>query len=423
MVTENSTKIRVSVSTLTVRNGIYQAVLDYYDENGKRQQPWRSTGLKVSGNKKKAMQKAEEIRANLEKELNLKLLNNTKSRNNAEDILFIEYLFYWLEIIKPTVEGTTFTSYRQIANKHIKRYFTEHPIKLLDLTPSHIQTFYNELMLNYGLTANTVIHNHALIRKCLDYAFKMDIISTNPADKVQRPKKEQFIGGYYNQNELNTLFEKSKDDPLELVILVAAFYGLRRSEVLGLRWNSFDFENKTITISHTVTIVNTDGKSRKIEGKDRTKNKASYRSLPLFNDIATKLLEFREKQELLKKAFGRCYDKRYLDYVFVNPQGKLLRPDYVTQHFRLLLNKIGMKPIRFHDLRHSCASLLLAKGIKMKSIQEWLGHSCYSTTANLYAHLDSNSKKESANALFSALQLVETKKENEESASSSSQNN
>ena len=93
MVTENLQQIKVSVSSLVVRNGIYQAVLEYYDENGKRQQPWRSTGLKERGNKKQAMQKAEEIRTNLEKELNLKVQNNSKS-NNSSDILFIEYLFY-----------------------------------------------------------------------------------------------------------------------------------------------------------------------------------------------------------------------------------------------------------------------------------------------------------------------------------------
>lgn len=423
MVTENLQTIKVSVSSLVVRNGIYQAVLEYYDENGKRQQPWRSTGLKERGNKKQAMAKAEEIRANLEKELNLKALDKPKSNDNPTDILFIEYLLYWLEITRHNVEASTFTSYRQMINNHIKRYFTENPIKLVELSAIHIQTFYNELMIKYNLSANTVIHHHAIIRKCLDYAFKMDIIPNNPADRIQRPKMEQFIGSFYTENELNTLFEKSKGDPLELVVLVTAFYGLRRSEVLGLQWDAFDFENKTITIKHTVTITNTDGNNRKIECKDRTKNKSSYRTLPLFDNISNKLLDFKEKQEAFKKAFGNSYDKKYLNYVFVNPQGKLLRPDYVTEHFSILLSKIGLKHIRFHDLRHSCASLLLAKDINMKAIQEWLGHSCFSTTANLYAHLDSKSKKESANALFNALKFADTKKENEESTSSSSKNN
>lgn len=139
--------------------------------------------------------------------------------------------------------------------------------------------------------------------------------------------------------------------------------------------------------------------------------------------MQNKLLDFKEKQEAFKKAFGNSYDKKYLNYVFVNPQGKLLRLDYVTEHFSILLSKIGLKHIRFHDLRHSCASLLLAKGIPMKAIQEWLGHSNFSTTANLYAHLDVNSKKLSADALVNALKFTDTKKENEESTSSSSQNN
>ncbi|MBQ8044054.1 MAG: site-specific integrase [Clostridia bacterium] len=184
----------------------------------------------------------------------------------------------------------------------------------------------------------------------------------------------------------------------------------------------YDFDNLTFTIKHTVTITNTEGNNRKLECKDKTKNKSSYRSLPLLDNITERLLELKEKQEAFKKAFGKSYNKQYLDYVFVNPEGKLFRPDYITRHFSLLLAKIGMKRIRFHDLRHSCASLLLTKGIPMKAIQEWLGHSNFSTTANLYAHLDVNSKKASADVLVNALKVTDTKKENEESPSSSSKN-
>lgn len=416
MVTDNLQVNKVSVSCLQVRNGIYQAVLEYYDENCKRHQPWRSTGLKERGNKKQAMAKAEELRAKLEKELQLKSLDNSNSNNNSDDILFMEYLFYWLDVIQHSIDESTFTSYRQITNYHIKRYFTEHPVKLTQLQPIHIQNFYNELMKKYHLSANTVIHHHAIIRECLDYAFKMNIIVNNPADKVQTPKKEQYIASYYNETELNELFEKSKGDPLELIILITAFYGLRRSEVLGLQWDSFDFENKTITIKHTVIITNTDGK-RRIKGKDKTKNKSSYRTLPLLDNIRDKLLEVREKQESFKKSFGNTYNKNYLNYVFVNAQGRIVRPDYVTQHFSILLKNNNLRHIRFHDLRHSCASLLVAKGIPMKSVQEWLGHSSFSTTANIYAHLDSNSKQISANALTDALKLTDMKKIEENKSS------
>ena len=128
-------------------------------------------------------------------------------------------------------------------------------------------------------------------------------------------------------------------------------------------------------------------------------------------------MELKEQQKYFKKAFGKSYSKDYKDYVFVKPDGKLVRPDYVSEHFKILLNKLGLRHIRFHDLRHSCASLLLAKGVPMKAIQEWLGHSNFSTTANIYAHLDSNSKQLSAQAITSAF---ETKKEIEESNSSTS---
>ena len=132
------------------------------------------------------------------------------------------------------------------------------------------------------------------------------------------------------------------------------------------------------------------------------------------------LLDAKEKQQSFKKAFGNSYSKKYLNYVFVKPDGNIVRPDYVTQHFSILLDKNNMRHIRFHDLRHSCASLLLAKNIPMKSIQEWLGHSNFSTTANLYAHLDSNSKKISASVLEDTFKLTDKKKENEENNSSSS---
>ena len=404
----------VTVS-LQEKNGFYHAVVNYKDDNGKRKQKWFSTKLKVIGNKKQAQAKAEEIRQKFENELN----STQKRRNNIvkTDVLFLDFLNEWLKIINKTIEPSTYNSYEQIVNDRITKYFTKNKIKLVDIQAMDIQEYYNTLFSD-GLSANTVIHHHAIIRKALDYAYKMDIIQNNPADKVQRPKKEQYIGSFYNENELNELFEKSKDDPLNLMIKVASYYGLRRSEVLGLKWDAFDFDNKTITINHTVTIGKIDGK-RQIYSKDRTKNKSSYRTLPLIDDIADRLLELKEQQEYFKKAFGKSYYKKDKEYVFVKPDGKLTRPDYVSEHFKNLLKKLGLRHIRFHDLRHSCASLLLAKGIPMKAIQEWLGHSNFSTTANIYAHLDSNSKQLSAQAITSAF---ETKKEIEECDSSTSSN-
>ncbi len=166
--------------------------------------------------------------------------------------------------------------------------------------------------------------------------------------------------------------------------------------------SAFDLTANTITIKHKVIEAIVDDK-RTLLLKDKTKNKLSYRSLPLIPEIKEALLEHKKKIESNKKLCGNSYMKEYKDYTFVDSVGKIFRPEYITDHFSLLLKKQNLRHIRFHDLRHSCASLLLAKNVPMKAIQEWLGHSTYSTTANLYTHLESNTKNISANVLSEAI--------------------
>ena len=127
------------------------------------------------------------------------------------------------------------------------------------------------------------------------------------------------------------------------------------------------------------------------------------RTLPLVPVFKEKLLSLKEQQTEYKRLCGRCYDKKYLDYICVDELGTLVSPHYVTSAFPKLLAKHNLRKICFNDLRHSCASLLLANGVPMKQIQEWLGHSDFSTTANVYAHLDYNSKLSSADAMVNGL--------------------
>ena len=387
-------------ASLQVKNNIYQVVLNYKDINGKRKQKWVSTGLSEKGNNKRiANQKMQEILTNFKENLNIK-----EETNN--DKLFVSYLKEWLISIKNTIEENTYDSYKVIVNK-ICDYFQDKNILLNDLKPVEIQKFYNFLY-SKELTGNTVLHYHNVIRKALQTALKLDLILSNPADRVERPKKEQFIGSFYSQAELNTLFTLIKDDPLQIVIYLASFYGLRRSEVLGLKWDAFDFDNKTITIKHKAIETRKDNK-RVILLKDKTKNQSSYRTLPLVDDIIVVLQEHKKQIDENKKLCGNSYNKKYLDYICVDSMGKLFRPEYVTDHFTLIMdkNKDILKKIRFHDLRHSCASLLLAKGIPMKEIQDWLGHSTYSTTANIYAHLEKDTKNKSANVLSNVLTFTD----------------
>ena len=387
-------------ASLQTKNNIYQVVLNYKDINGKRKQKWVSTGLTEKGNNKRlANQKMQEILTNFKEDLNC-------PNSKTDDKLFTTYLKEWLLSIKNTIEENTYDSYKVIVNK-ICDYFEDRNILLNDLKPVEIQKFYTFLY-SKELTGNTVLHYHNVIRKALQTALKLDLILSNPADRVERPKKEQFIGSFYSQSELNTLFTLIKDDPWKIVIYLASFYGLRRSEVLGLKWEAFNFEDKTITIKHKAIETRKDNK-RVILLKDKTKNQSSYRTLPLVDDIIVLLQEHQKQIDKNKKLCRNSYNKKYLDYICVDSMGKLFRPEYVTDHFTLIMNrnKDVLRKIRFHDLRHSCASLLLAKGIPMKEIQDWLGHSTYSTTANIYAHLEKDTKNKSANVLSNVLTFTE----------------
>ena len=250
--------------------------------------------------------------------------------------------------------------------------------------------------------ANSVIHYHANIHKALKYAVKLDMIPVNPADKVERPKKEPFIGSFYDADEMKTLLEACKGTKLEMPIMLAAFYGLRRSEALGLKWDAVDFDRNTITIKHTVTECSVDGKLILVR-QDRTKTKSSTRTLPLVSAVRDRLLELRAEQDENGRLCGKSYIKDYDGYICVNEIGDIIKPGYDTNSFGKLLTENGLRKIRFHDLRHSCASLLLSNGIPMKQIQEWLGHSDFSTTANIYSHLEYSSKLISADSISQSL--------------------
>ncbi len=388
---------------LRERNGIYHMVLSYMDETGKRVTPYKSTGLPVKGNKRRAEAMLDKWRSDTEIDLEKRIQECARNYSSVpQDIQFTEFMLDWLAMMKNNVEITTHASYSLTIKNQINPYFDKHypHLKLRDLTPLQIQEYYSWELNEQGVSANTVIHRHANIRKALQYAYKTGLIDSNPADRIERPRKDVFVGSFYNEAELKQLFEAIKGDPLELPVLLAAYYGLRRSEVLGLKWDAVDFEKKTVTIRHVVTEAEIDSKLTIIE-KDRTKTKSSHRVLPLVKPFEDALLRLKEKQNDNRKLCGNSYSTNYLDYINVNAIGERLKPGYLTAHFPLILERNGLRRIRFHDLRHSCASLLYSNGVSMKEIQEWLGHSNISTTANIYTHLEYNSKIASANAILS----------------------
>ena len=197
----------------------------------------------------------------------------------------------------------------------------------------------------------TVKHYHALIHGALNYAVDKNLIPSNPADRIIISKPEPFKGDYYLDSEVLNLFEVIKGHKIELVVLLTAFYGLRRSEVIGLKWSAFDFNHNCFSIRHTVTTCNVKGERVTIK-KDKAKNKSSLRTYPLIPFLKERLLEAKKQQEENRKLCGRAYNKEYLGYVCVDVIGNLIKPNYVSSTFGKLLAKNNLRHIRFHDLRH-----------------------------------------------------------------------
>lgn len=366
--------------SLQIKNGKYYAVLNVTDVNGNRKQKWISTGMETKGNKKRA----EQFLRDKLKEFEL------KGNILQTDMLFSDYVLQWLNLAKLRLDESTYQSYKFLANAHIVPYFNNSKVTLDKLTRNDLQMYVNHKYENGrrddkgGLSAKSVKSHMVLIKQALKEAVKSNLIASNPSDYIVLPKIKKFESSFYTVNQLKELFVLIESEPLYPLIYITAVFGLRRSEVLGLKWDSINFDNNTLTIKHTVV-----GEG-KIIAKDSTKNTSSYRSYPISEDVKSMLLSLMSNKEKNKMLFGNEYNAN--DYVFCWDNGNPYKPDYISRHFKQILIKYNLPVIRFHDLRHSCASLLVSNGFTLKDIQEWLGHADIQTTANIYAHLDTERK-------------------------------
>ena len=392
--------------SLQKKKGLYYAVLNLYDDYGKRKPKWIPTGYTIKGNKKKAEEKLEQFKIEYEQKSKIQL-RDPNIYDKYKNILFCDYMLEWLEKQKGKVEQTTYIGYEQVIKGRLYKYFKAKKIKLVDLKPKHIQDFF-DLLFSEGLSGNTIKHYRANISKALKSAVITEIIDSNPATKLEPIKVKEYTADYYTQDELLNLMEIIETTPIELPVIIAGVYGLRREEVIGIKWNAIDFKDKTLTIRHTVGRGKIDGVTQFIF-KDRSKSDSGYRTLPLFDFIADLLKEYKNKYEENKKFYGNTYCNDYKDYICLMENGELMKPGYVTQTFSKILDNNHLRHIRLHDLRHSCGTLLVRNSVPLKDIQIWLGHSNFQTTLR-YAHADVENKRISANVIENKLAL-DTKKE------------
>lgn len=392
--------------SLQKKKGLYYAVLNLYDDYGKRKPKWIPTGYTIKGNKKKAEEKLEQFKIEYEQKSKIQL-RDPNIYDKYKNILFCDYMLEWLEKQKGKVEQTTYIGYEQVIKGRLYKYFKTKKIKLVDLKPKHIQDFF-DLLFSEGLSGNTIKHYRANISKALKSAVITEIIDSNPATKLEPIKVKEYTADYYTQDELLNLMEIIKTTEIELPVIIAGVYGLRREEVIGIKWNAIDFKDKTLTIRHTVGRGKIDGVTQFIF-KDRSKSDSGYRTLPLFDFISDLLKEYKNKYEENKKFFGNTYVNDYSEYICLMENGELMKPGFLSQKFSEILDKNNLRHIRLHDLRHSCGTLLVRNGVPLKDIQIWLGHSNFQTTLR-YAHADVENKKVSANVIENKLAL-DTKKE------------
>lgn len=380
--------------SLQIKNGKYYAVINTY-VNGKRKPKWICSGLSVKGNKTKAEKFLREQIAIFEKQSNL----------ISCDTLLSDYIKHWLDSCRAFVDEVTYNGYVEIIEAHILPYFDKLKIKLSDVNYQILQRYFDEKAVNGridgkgGLSANSLKRHKNVLSQTLDLAIKEGYIQSNFTKLCELPKVERREPTFYTKEQVAALLKVLKDEDIFPAILLTVYLGLRRSELCGLQWDSIDFENCILTIKHTVVSY-----GGRIE-KDKTKNQSSRRSYPMSYEIRYLLLEIKSKQEENKALFGKGYYKS--DYVFTWDDGRPISPDYISHKFGKLLKKYNLPHIRFHDLRHTCASLLISNGGTLKDAQEWLGHASITMTANVYGHLDIERKQTLSEKMQSLLDIKE----------------
>ena len=380
---------------VVLRNDVYYVRLSYYDRNRKRKDKFISTGLSGRGAKQKASAMIESL---IEK---YKFLEKSDHPTKMAD-----YLLMWKDLRKSEVAETTYDGYHTYIDRHLVPYFKGLNLNIQDITAGHIFDYANYLSSDGGRKDNKIGGQSttsirkiiSILRKVFDYAVLYGDIKVNPALQVPMPKKKNNKDErqvFLTAEDAQKMLDAFRDEEIGPIVFVTLYYGLRKSEALGLRWQAVNFENNTISINHTVVS------NGHIVRKDSTKTYSSRRSYQLLPDIKDLLLKLQEKQKEYKERLGSGYHDN--DYIFKNPNGIPYNPDSITRSFKRALARHGLPDMRYHDLRHSTASILVDKGWDINDIKEWLGHSDISTTANIYAHISHRKKVSLAQDLHKTL--------------------
>lgn len=395
-----------SLQTKQLKSGksYYYVRLSYKDRFGKWCTKTVATHLEIKNNKRKAEAL---INTYIEQYAYLEELPSEYNRDISPDISLCDYMDYWLEGKKGQLKRSTYEGYI-FRVKRIKQYFEEKNLRLVDVTPKILDSYF-KYALQYGkVNQKTKEHEPLSVRSVRSYksilysvfsdAMINGIVKQNPVagltvyGKKSKEYSEEYL--FMTEEEISELLHfLSQYYPRLLgIAFFAAYYGLRRSEILGLKWKAVDDKKRTITINHTVVRVKT------IQADDSTKSQSGRRTLNLFPTAESCLQRIRDEQTINKKFYKNDY-KNQDGYIFTWEDGSQYDPNYISQTFGKATKAFGRPEITLHKLRHSCASMLINKGWDIKKLQYWLGHTDTQTTLNIYSHFNKQRLNTSENDL------------------------
>lgn len=340
-------------------------------------------------------------KADAEKELAKLLVQaQNKNFNNIDSTISMEnYLNRWLDYSKNNIEESTYVFYRKIILNTLIPYFGE--IRLDKLNSMHIQDFLTSKYDEGKVSKTTIRHYYTVLNIALNQAIKWNMIDVNPTRSIDPPKKDKKKFNVLELHEIEKLMNYTKTSKFSLLYLafhLAIFAGLRRGEIIGLQWEDINFENKFISVRNNRIRV---ARGYKMS---TPKTDKSVRTVALLDSTINLLKEAKVEQNKNKLLFGQEYYKEEnYDFVCCWPNGKPLDGEYVSDTFKKIIRKLEFDDIRFHDLRHTHATLLLSQGVNPKIVSERLGHSSIGITLDTYSHVLPNMQQEAINKLENIL--------------------
>jgi integrase len=326
------------------------------------------------------------------------------------EMKYKHWLNYWIDDCKVnTIEQTTLDNYKGNLNNHVIPWLGD--IKLKDLSVKDIQRFYNHLYEDGredgrgGLNPRTVQRIHTIINSSLKHAVRCEVLTKNVAMYAIKRKMRKFEIEPYSLDELKEFIMVTKDEDFYPLFVTSALTGLRRGEVLALRWQDVDFDTKMIKVRKSLgqRKVSNDSRKRIIELKD-TKTESSRRTIPIDDFLTNILSNHKIKQVETSFKYGRdSYNPN--DLVFCEKNGSFINPSKYTNEFSKVIKKLNLRKVRLHDVRHAYATIMLQEGVGHKYIKDLLGHSTIVTTLDIYTHTNITELRKASSKLSEALMI------------------